>query len=153
MPTDKEAVLDRLRRQRALEDNSDVAALHQDWLRAIDDLMKQIRAWLSEAQQEGLFVISEADAELTEPGVGSYPVKDLILTTPKGETIQITPRARQAAGTYGRVDMKCPPKKRILVRDESMRWQFAHLGPGNPGWDIQDLTEESFWQAIGDLIS
>jgi hypothetical protein len=153
MSTEKEAVLDRLRRQRAIETNSDVVALHEDWLRALDDLMNQFRSWLSEAEAEGLFVVSEYEAELTEAGVGTYPVKDLILTTPKGETIQIVPIGRLAAGTYGRVDLKCPPKRHVLVRDESSRWQFARLVPGNNGWAMQDLTEESFWQAIGDLIS
>ena len=80
-------------------------------------------------------------------------MKDLILTTPKGETIQVVPIGRQAAGTYGRVDLKCPPRRHVLVRDESGRWRFARLAAGNHGWDMQDLTEETFWQAIGDLIS
>jgi hypothetical protein len=152
MPTQKEFVLDRLRRQRVAESLEGKEQL-EDWRKALDALMSLIRSWLSEAEAEGLFVVSEKEDELTEEGMGTYPIKFLVLTTPRGETIQITPRGRLAAGTYGRVDLKCPPKRQILVRDESNRWQFAGHAPGSAGWALQDLTEETFWQAIGDLIS
>ena len=153
MPSEKELVLDRLRRQRIAEGTIDVIGLREEWLTAISDLMSRLGGWLSEAEQEGLFAVADEDVERTEERLGSYRATALKLTTPKGEIIRIVPRARQVVGGYGRVDLECPPKKSILVRAEPDRWQFARLVPENGGWTFQDLTEDSFWQAIGDLIS
>jgi hypothetical protein len=152
MPTEKDNVLDRLRRQKVAEGVVDGHAIREEWSNAVIELMGLLSRWLSEAVQEGLFAVADEVVERTEERMGTYQVPALRLTTPKGETIRIVPKARHAAGTYGRVDLECPPKKSILVRTEPDRWQFARLEPGERGWINRDLDEDSFWQAIGDLI-
>jgi hypothetical protein len=152
MLTKKETVLDRLRRQKAAEGVIDGQAMREEWMDAIHALMSLLGSWLGEAVQEGLFTVNDEVVERTEQRLGTYEVPALRLTTPRGETIRITPKARQVAGGDGRVDLESPPKKLILMRVEPDCWQFARLAPQEGGWVTQDLTEESFWQAIGELI-
>jgi hypothetical protein len=152
MSTQKENVLDRLRRQRAAEGTVDRAEILEDWLKSTNALMSLLGGWLHEAEQEGLFTLEDEMIERTEERLGSYHVPSLKLTSPKGETIRIIPRARLVVGSYGRVDLECPPKKSILVRTEPDTWQFARLVPEAGGWATCLLTEESFWEAIGELI-
>ncbi len=153
MANGKNAVLDRLRLQKAAEAVVDVEVSRAEWLNALEALMKQFRNWLSDAEGEGLFVLQERAASLTEPGMGTYEVNDLVLTTPKGESISIQPRARHSIGSYGRVDLSNPPRRMILVRSEPGHWQVARLSPSEAGWTTEDLDEDSFWRAIGELIS
>ena len=84
MANGNNAVLDRLRLQKAAEAVVDVEVSRAEWLNALEALMKQFRNWLSDAEGEGLFVLQERAASLTEPGMGTYEVNDLVLTTPKG---------------------------------------------------------------------
>ena len=153
MATEKEAVLDRLRRQKIAEDMVDVERLRTEWLEALDALMTMFRGWLADAEKEGLFVVETEEIEREERQIGSYPVQVLRLTTPRGDVIRIVPRARHVVGAYGRVDLVCPPKTTILVRPEPGRWQVSRLMPKDGGWSNIDLSESLFWQVIGDLLS
>ncbi len=80
-------------------------------------------------------------------------MQSLRLITPNGETIRVVPKGRQVTGGTGRVDLECPPKKSILIQTDPGQWRYARLSPESGGWVTQDLTEESFWKALADVIS
>lgn len=153
MPTSKEEVLGRLRRQRIAEEIVDTAAVLSEWRESVRSLMEKIREWLADAVSEGLFTVEPETIRCQEERLGPYEADALRIVTPKGDVIRIAPRARYAVGAYGRVDFENPPAKAILVRSGLApdRWHFATL-EGSRGWDLKDLNEEEFWNVLSRLI-
>jgi hypothetical protein len=153
MASDKQVVLDRLRKQRLAESIVNQEIILSEWVGAINELMAQLRGWLADAEREGLFKIIPEAIDREEHLLGHYRTQALKLVSPAGEVIKIVPKARHVLGSYGRVDLECPPRTTILVRPEIGRWQVTKLVPEQRGWMPENLTEETFWQAINDLLS
>jgi hypothetical protein len=153
MPTSKEEVFGRLRRQRIAEEIVDSATVVSEWKESVRSLLERIRAWLTEAVSEELFTVEPETIRCQEDGLGSYEADALKIVTPKGEVIGIAPRGRYPAGAYGRVDLENPPAKAILLRSDldPDRWKFAAL-EGARGWVLKDLDEEEFWNVLSGLI-
>jgi len=152
MPTEKEAIIDRLRGQRDALDPAEGEALRSEWVAALHALMEMFRGWLADAERERLLRVEAEEINRDEERLGSYQVPVMKLLTPKGESLRIVPRARIVVGARGRVDLECPPNSAILIRSEPERWQFARLVPEKRGWIFHDLSEDSFWQVIGELL-
>lgn len=150
MSSKKEALLERLRKQRSAEEAIDVDKLRGEWLASLEELMSRLREWLSTAEKEGLFNLAAERVIRKEDRLGEYEAPALRIETPKGDIIEITPKARYVVGAYGRVDLESPPNKAILVQDSPGHWQFARLAP--QGSTYSDLTEETFWEALGELL-
>ena len=154
MPTSKEEVLGRLRKQRIAEEIVDSAVVIAEWRESVRSLLERIRGWLADAVSEGLFSVVPETISRQEERLGSYEADALKIVTPKGDAIRIAPRARYAVGAYGRVDFESPSDKAILVRSgiDPDRWCFAIL-EGPRGWVLKDLDEEEFWNVLSQLIS
>ena len=46
------------------------------------------------------------------------------------------------------------PKKAILIRDQkSGDWKFAEASRQDRRWDFEELSEESFWTHLKELIA
>ncbi|HZT83350.1 MAG TPA: hypothetical protein VFA26_24175 [Gemmataceae bacterium] len=155
--TAKESVFELLKQQKQLDHDdkrSDHKARQKEWVKALRDLMGQLAAWLKDAERQGLLRIEEVSHTLEEERLGpSYTAPGLKVVTPGGVTVHVRPKARYVVGAQGRVDMDCPPKKAILVRKAPAQWQVAELAPAQGGWAFKDLDEDSFWEALRDLLS
>lgn len=151
MASNKETVLERLRRQRVAERIAEPEKLLADWKSAVESLFNRLRVWLTDAVNDGLFRVETYDFQAEEPKLGTYDVPGLKIITPTDEVINVRPKARLVVGAYGRVDLDCAPNKAILVQSEPGRWQFASLDTRN-GWTMTELSEDSFWEALQKLI-
>jgi len=151
--TAKESVFSLLKREKADEEAGDSYRQKQEWIAALGKLMAQVRKWLESAEVETLLTVEEVQLELREPGLGAYTAMGLQLTTPHGKVIHVIPKGRFVVGASGRVDIECGPKKAVLVQVEPGAWQFAQLAAAQGRWTFKDFNEESFWEALNDLLA
>ena len=150
--TAKEAVFSLLKREKADEEAGDSYRRKQEWLASLGELTAQLRNWLESAETETLLTVEETQVELREPGFGVYTAPGLQLTTPSGKVIRVIPKGRYVVGAMGRVDLECSPKKEILVRNEA-GWQFARLAAARGRWTFEKFSEDSFWEALNELLA
>lgn len=152
--TAKEAVLELLKREKQVGEaaSQDVEAIRREWLLAIAQLMAQIRQWLKAAEEEKLLQVEEYTATLQEQRLGSYDAPALKIVTPRGFAVNVRPKARLVVGAMGRVDLDAMPKMRILVRKDRATWQVAKQIGEHGLWSFVDLDENSFWQALNELM-
>ncbi len=154
--TAKDAVLDLLRRQQQATQANNAeanAALLREWLQSLEELMNKLSAWLNEAEAANLVTVDHLIVGLQEDRFRTlYSAPALRVQSPTGLAVRIVPKARFVVGALGRVDLECPPKKVQLLRNEAGRWQIARLSSQGSGWRMEDLTEEAFWQTLGDLL-
>jgi hypothetical protein len=149
--TAKEKVLELLKQQK----NQTVQTLDKrEWAGALKSLMSMLEGYLADAATTNLFDVRKVRRPMDEQGLGHYLAPTLELFTPRGDTIVIKPRARQVVGSHGRVDLESATKKAMLVRkglpDD---WQFARLAADSEGWTFKELSEESFWETLEELLA
>ncbi len=70
MTSQKDALLDRFRRQKAEEGTFDRLATLNQWTHDVNELMRMIESWLAGPVQEGLIRVSDTLVELDEPRLG-----------------------------------------------------------------------------------
>jgi hypothetical protein len=156
--TAKEMFLEQLRRQKqeAQLSTTNVAAIRDEWVRAVTELVKQVEAWLKDATVEGLAKYDRTTVDLVEERLGAYQAPGLRIQLP-GSRVELTPRARfvAGAGAMGRVDMDCGAHKALLIRTEPTQWQVTQLFPFplQGDWSGKELSEESFLETLKTLIS
>ncbi len=151
--TAKQSMLDLLKQEKQRKEGANPSDTQKEWLRALRELMDRLCKWMQEAVSDKLLQVEKIDQALTEERIGRYHAPALKIVTPAGVSLTITPKARFIVGAGGRVDLECPPKKAILVRKASADWQFAEIQPGRADWRFKDLTEESYWQTLRELLS
>jgi hypothetical protein len=134
----------------------------QEWVAAVDQLLAQLRAWLSEADTAGLLDLEPLEFEKREQGLGAYHVKGLAINF--GErTVKVVPVGRTVLahlGPYaeaghhnaeGRVDITNGAYKYFLYRkltEAGEQW----LVQGERS-DIRPLDREQFEAILQDLLS
>jgi hypothetical protein len=148
----KEELLKQLSEQKSLSELKKPEVV-SEWKESLTQLFRQIAEWLAENVAKDVLGVEETPAEIREHALGTYLVPSLKIFAPRGDVVQILPKARIVVGAYGRVDFQCGSKRRILVRKEPGRWQFTRLAPDQGGWAFEDLTESSFWTALQYLLS
>lgn len=124
-----------------------------EWRTSLSCLYARISEWLAEPVARRLLRVDERSVSIREPRLGEYQVRALKVVTPRGDAVNIQPRARDAAGTYGRVDMDSLPAQCLLVRrDMPDHWQIAAFDSAQGAWSFRDLTEESFFAELRSLL-
>ena len=129
----------------------------KEWLRALDQLFKEIEGWLAPAVNAGVLTTRRSETEITELDFGSYwapqlEVRDDRLTVrfePVGGRVvgAVVAAGKRHIGLRGRVDLVCGPIRIPLVRSTSGVWKALPLR-GEP----RDLTEESFAEILGEVL-
>jgi hypothetical protein len=150
--TTKQQVFDTLRHLKNGHKPQDMAAITSEWRSALGRLFDRLQSWLHDAVDQNLLTVRGGQRAFQEERLGEYTAPVLVISTPGGIDVQIAPRARFAAGTIGRVDLECLPKKYVMVRKEVDEWEIVELDP-HQGWRFRPLTEESFWDVLGKLIA
>lgn len=135
----------------------------EGWIAAIDRLLTQLRAWLTEAGTAELLDLEPLEFERREQGLGGYRIKGLVIHF--GErTVKVVPVGRNVAahlGPYaepghekaeGRVDITNGAYKYYLYRKLN--------DAGQEQWFVQDeragirpLDREQFEAILTDLLS
>jgi hypothetical protein len=134
-----------------------------DWIAAVDRLLAQLRAWLTEAGSADLLDLETLEFDKREQGLGAYHVKGLAVHF--GErTVKVVPVGRSVLadlGPYaepghenaeGRVDITNGAYKYFLFRKLN--------DAGQEQWLVQDersairpLDREQFEAILQDLLS
>jgi hypothetical protein len=150
--TAKELMLSRLGKQKGSTEGAPQDVL-REWLAALSQLYQEFAAWMNDAVAQNLLQVTETKIPIKEEKLGTYNAPALKVVTPRGDVMQILPRARMVVGAYGRVNFESSGNKAMLVRSGLDKWQFAKLNPDRGGWVFEDLTEESFWKTLDGLLS
>jgi hypothetical protein len=113
-----------------------------DWIKAINVLIEQIKLWLSEPIEKGELIANEITVNKCEEQLGSYNVPMLVLIG-KNTHIDVCPAGRFAIGSIGRVDIT------------NYKRSFTFLYSKSKGWLSLDsrkpLTETSLIQIVNEL--
>jgi hypothetical protein len=149
--SEKAKVLDQLKAQKQAlaAPELDPTQMVEKWTTELKRLFKDFRAWMKEAEEQGLLEIQEQEVHLEDERLGDYDAPALRIQSPR-MGIRIVPRARYVVGARGRVDFETPTQRLILLRTDENKWKFARL-VGHK-YETADLTEDSFWKEIGALL-
>jgi hypothetical protein len=134
----------------------------KEWIAAVDKLLAQLRAWLSEAGTAELLDLEPLDFEKREQGLGAYHIQGLAINF--GErTVKVVPIGRNVLahlGPYaepghenaeGRVDITNGAYKYFLYRkltNSGEQWLVQDERSG-----IQPLDRDRFEAILQDLLS
>lgn len=92
------------------------------WLEQLHGLFNDIKIWLQPLEKKGLLRLFDGlERTLIEEHVGTYTVPVLEITA-GGDRVRLTPVATLVIGSFGRVDMKGPKgRKMMIILSESDR--------------------------------
>ena len=150
--TAKQKTLDLLRAQRNAVDAPAAVERRDRWLAALEDLYEQIHAWVGGTEEPGLIVWKRGPHHIKERYLEEYVAGQVDLVMPSGETVEFVPVGTYILGADGRVDVRGARGAAKLIWDRTVGWSNAiqnRLG----AWEMEPLTEETFWALIGGLIS
>ena len=94
-------------------DDNASAQMRDEYLKRVDDLFSQSRAWIAETDPEA--EVTQEEIEISEEPVGSYHAKVLVIKRHGYKTVSLIPRGRWIIGAEGRVDMKSDLGTETLV--------------------------------------
>ena len=119
----------------------------EEWIAAVDRLLTQLRAWLTDAGSAELLDLEPLDFEKREQDLGAYHIRGLAISF--GETtVKVVPVGRTVLahlGQYaeaghenaeGRVDIRAGVRRYILYRvvRQTLRRALARPGPRPALW-------------------
>jgi hypothetical protein len=135
----------------------------EEWIAAVDRLLAQLRAWLTDAGTAEFLDLEPLDLEKREQGLGAYHIRGLAIRFGES-TVKVLPAGRNVLahlGAYaepghekaeGRVDITNGPYKYFLYRKLN--------DAGLEQWLVQDdrselrpLDRERFEAILQDLLS
>lgn len=150
--TGKEQVLNVLRRQKDEgSSDQDSEQVRSEWIQQVHSLIQQIEQWLKPAREEELIVTELFKVPVAEEFLGApYECPGLRIRTPKGQRIEIAPHARLVLGYHGRIDLISGPKRAMLLQTSPNQWSVGNRVFGK--LNLTDLTEETFWELIHELL-
>ena len=133
-----------------------------EWIAAVDRLLAQLRAWLTEAGAVELLDLEPLEFEKREQGLGAYRIKGLAIhfgertvkVVPVGRTVlaRLGPFAEAGhENAEGRVDITNGTDKYCLYRKlthDGEQWLVQHERSG-----IRPLDREQFEIVLQDLLS
>lgn len=119
-----------------------------EWLRSLDKLFMQIKAWLSEPVAQNLIALKEETIELDEYKLGSYEVPRLVLQVGHN-VVYIEPVGTVIVGAKGRVDVKTGGASFKLILTNENAWGILEPDRTVAG----QLNEDAFTKALQDLLS
>jgi len=147
----KESVLQTLESQRSAVLSEDAQLVRNEWTDAIEDLFARIAEWLRSAGDRKLLEVRMGHVSISEERLGTYSVPTMEIALPLPYKIELIPKARFIGRGKGRVDVRCVPKEKILVRRDDDVWEVVELD-SRAGYRRSTLTEETFWTMFGQLI-
>jgi hypothetical protein len=108
----------------------------EEWIAAVTQLMRDIRAWLAESDPDGILDVVPITVQVAEPALGYYDAPALKIGVGNHRAVHVQPVGRDALGLVGRhletgvraegrVDVTRGVDKYILYRvfqDGQPRW-------------------------------
>ncbi len=111
----------------------------EEWIAAVDRLVKQLRAWLAESDPAGVLDVVPIEIERAEPDLGIYRIPGLKISL--GESaVQVVPVGRNVVGTVGtQGDVARRAEGRVDITDGIRRYIcYRTLIDGQETWYALD---------------
>jgi hypothetical protein len=124
--------------------------LVEEWRGAVDRLFTQLEAWLGTADPEGIILRERSQVEVTEPGLGRYPISRLNLRA-FGKWVGLIPKARNTAKRANPQQTGAPEKAtgRVDITDEIRRYVLYRFNAGtDERWFMDDTAANSELQPL-----
>lgn len=120
-------------------------AMVEEWRAAIDQLFRQIRAWLADSDPDAIIQIKQGKHSVAEAGLGRYEVPRLDLYAVE-KWVGIIPKARNTVAS-ARPPLRSAPEQaagRVDITDEIQRYVLYRFkrDSGADEWVIDDLHTE-----------
>jgi hypothetical protein len=122
----------------------------EEWQSAVDRLFTQLEGWLDAADPEGIIRRERSQIEVTEPGLGRYPISRLNLRA-FGEWVGLIPKARKTVKRAAPQQKGAPEQAtgRVDVTDEIRRYVLYRFGLGTEErWFIDDTATNTELQPL-----
>ena len=105
----------------------------------MEDLFRQIRSWLAEAQREKLIKIHQEKIKITEETIGTYSAPCLLLIA-AGKTVKVKPIGTTIIGADGDMESVNGTYLFLYLADQH---KWVH-GVGKRPAEFPHLTEDLF---------
>ena len=122
----------------------------EEWQTAVERLFTQLEGWLCAADPEGFIRHDRSPIEVTEPGLGRYPISRLNLRA-FGKWVGLIPKARKTVKRASPQQKGAPEQAtgRVDVTDEIRRYVLYRFGRGEgEQWFIDDTAANSELQPL-----
>jgi hypothetical protein len=143
------------------DDHRERRRRRDEWVDAVDGLIRQLRDWLEQADSERLLSISRRDYDKLEQGLGAYEVPGLDVAL--GDSIvKISPVSRNVVGfVVSGGDAAVRPEGRVDISDGLRKYVlYRTITDGNQQWNVVDehsrttlLDQARFEEIMQDLLS
>ncbi len=138
------------------------AETKQEWIADVAKLITTMEEWLAPLVEKKLARLEHRTVELDDPDTGPYSVDALTISLGDRE-VRVEPRGMRIVGAVrtekgriigvrGRVDLVSGPSRATILRLSSGAWQLAALDGWPADKSAMDLTEETFADALAELI-
>jgi hypothetical protein len=122
----------------------------EEWQVAVGRLFTQLEAWLAAADPEGIIRHERAAIEVTEPGLGRYPIQRLNLRA-FDNWVGVIPKARRTGKRAAPPQPGAPDQAtgRVDITDEIRRYVLYRFSQGtDEKWFIDDTAANSELQPL-----
>ena len=122
----------------------------EEWEAAVERLFTQLEVWLGAADPEGIIRRERSQIEVTEPGLGRYPISRLNLRA-FGKWVGLIPKARKTVKRAAPQQKGAPEQAtgRVDITDEIRRYVLYRFNNGaEERWFIDDSAMNSELQPL-----
>ena len=133
----------------------------EQWIAALDRLIKQLSAWLAEADPGRVLDVVRTDVERAEPGLGTYQAPSLTISLGEAAVL-VVPVGRDVVGIVGsQGDIGIRAEGRVDITDGIRKYiLYRTLKDGQEKWYALDehfkaepLNREQLEKILQDLLS
>ena len=132
----------------AVSSGVDWDARKQEWQKATEDFYTIVSSFLQDLTTEGLVKISYRSKEVTEQYLGTYPIREMVLSV-GGEEVVFSPKGRNIVGAKGRIDLIGEMGEGTFVLFPE-RWGVVISR--RPSMKVVELTQESFAEVLRNVM-
>jgi len=136
--------------------------LREEWIGAVDRLLAQLRAWLTDAEAAALLDLEPLEFEKREQGLGAYHIRGLAINFGES-TVKVVPVGRIVLahlGSYAEPGHEKAEGRVDITNGANKYYLFRKLTETGEQWlvqdersDIQPLDRERFETILQDLLS
>jgi hypothetical protein len=122
----------------------------EEWQAAVERLFTQLEGWLGADDPEGIIRHERSQIEVTEPGLGRYPISRLNLRA-FGKWVGLIPKARKTVKRAAPQQQGAPEQAtgRVDITDEIRRYVLYRFGQGtDERWFMDDTAANSELQPL-----
>lgn len=139
-----------------------IEARRKWWIKAVEDLFTKVQVWLEPLIKDGPLTFDTKELQIMSDGwLGSYKLQRAIIGLGR-KTLEMNPVGSVIFGSFGRIDVKGPNGKLMLILEATQGPEEDDFVPTGGQWFItnrvgsrrlqEELTQEAFERLFTDLL-